>query len=374
MPGQDATAQGRLTPRGKRNLVVLITIAAVVLMLLAAEGAVRLRQKLKYGTVTTLEEYYTVDESIGLRVPIANFSSGRISINSLGFRGPEIAVPKPPTTVRIAFLGASTTFCGEVSGNEYVWPHLVTARLAQAFPAVRFDYVNAGVPGYTMGSVLKALQHRVAPLEPDVIVVYEGANNLSGELREIAAQRGILSQAKVHEFTWPSRHSLLWYLVEKNLLVLMSQRDAQSNRGRLEVDTRTLGAEYRRELEQVATDARRSAKLVALATFSTQLRRDQTLEQQMRASTSAFFYAPFATPQLLMDSYDRYNQILREVAREKGALLIEGEQDIPGDSRHFTDTVHFSDAGSRAMAERIGRGLMASPELKQLVADRSARH
>jgi hypothetical protein len=166
------------------------------------------RQHLKYGSVATLEEQFTVDPGLNLRVPVAGFSGGHISVNSLGFRGPEIAVPKPPGTVRIAFLGASTTWCAEVSSNEHAWPHLVTVELSRAFPTARFDYVNAGVPGFTLESVHKNFVHRVAPLQPDVIVIYEAANNMSGEMRRLAAQRGIIASEQFEVGSWPGRYSL----------------------------------------------------------------------------------------------------------------------------------------------------------------------
>lgn len=83
---------------------------------------------------------------------------------------------------------------------------------------------------------------------------------------------------------------------------------------------------------------------------------------------------PFVTPKLLIEGHERYNQIVREVAGETGALLIEGENEIPGDPIHFTDTHHFTDAGSRKMAERVSRALIASPELKKLLPDGSLRH
>jgi len=360
-----AKVPGRL--KGPLALIV-VTVAAIALLLLAAEGVVRARQAMKYGSTARLEDAWTVDPALKLRVPIAGYSSGRIAINSRGFRGPEIAVPKPPGTVRIAYLGASTTWCAEVSGNEHVWPHLATASLARAFPETRFDYVNGGVPGYTTGSILKNLEHRVVPLQPDVIVVYEAANNLSGEMREIALKRGIIEERNVEVSSKGSELSLLWYLVEKNLRVLQAQYAAQNRQGLLEVDTATLGSEYRKGLTDIVRAAQRSAKLVAVATFSIQPRREQTPEQQMRASASALFYMPFVTPATIIDVFARYNQIIREVARDTGALLIEGENDIPGDPAHFTDSVHFSDAGSQAMAERIGRSLAGSAVLRDIVS------
>jgi hypothetical protein len=46
--------------------------------------------------------------------------------------------------------------------------------------------------------------------------------------------------------------------------------------------------------------------------------------------------------------------------------------DVPGDPQHFADTVHFTDAGSAVMAERISRGLVASPRFRELVSTDAA--
>jgi lysophospholipase L1-like esterase len=211
------------------------------------------------------------------------------------------------------------------------------------------------------------MELRVAALQPDVVVIYEAANNLSGDLRTRAAAQGLVQTAEFEQFSWPSRYSLLWSLVEKNLRVLSSERAARSDARRLVVDPAVLGEEYRKELTQVVRAAQRHAKVVAVATFSIHPRRDQTLEQQMRASSSAFVYLPFVTPQLVIESYERYNDIARQVARETGALLIERENDIPGDPSHFTDTVHFTDLGSRAMAQRIAGSLASSEKLQALL-------
>jgi lysophospholipase L1-like esterase len=365
------TQEGGLSTRGKRTLLILVTVGAIVLMLLGAEGAVRLRQVLRYGSATVADQYYMVDRSINLRVPVPNFSNGRISVNSLGFRGPEIAMPKPLGTVRLAFLGASTTWCAEVSGNDFVWPHLVSQSLSRAFPGAQFDYINGSLPGYTISSLLKNLQLRIAPLKPDVIVIYEASNNLSGELRDLAAKQGIIAEAKMQQLSWPSRYSLLWNLVEKNLRVLEAQHTAKVNQGRLVVDAGTLGAEYRRDLLELVLAAQKTAKLVAIAPFSIHPRREQTPAEQMDALSSALFYTPFVTPSAIIEGFERYNQIAREVAKETGAYLIAGEYDIPGDSVHFADTVHFTDEGSKAMAERISRSLISSPMLRKLVADGS---
>jgi len=356
----------RLSRRAKWIVLVVLALGIIAVVVVAAEFAIRARQTLSYGTAATVERSYVLDERINLRVPSSNLKSGRIETNSLGFRGPEIAVPKPAGTVRIAFLGASTTWCAEVSGNEKAWPHVVTENLRRAFPRTTFDYVNGGVPGYVAKSSLKNLQHRVVPLEPDVIVIYHATNDMSVELRELAAARGLLRDARVDVPSWLAEHSLLWNLAEKNFRIWSAQQQAKANFGRLEVEPGFLGERFRRDLTELIRYAQKSAKLVAVATFSTQLRDSQGAEQQIRASSSALYYMPFMTPSGLLASYGRYNRVIEEVAAATGAVLIGNEHAIPGDSDHFTDSVHFTDAGSLAMGMRIYEGL--KPHLGRALA------
>ena len=54
-------------------------------------------------------------------------------------------------------------------------------------------------------------------------------------------------------------------------------------------------------------------------------------------------------------------------------ILVDGALDIPGDAAHFTDSVHFTDAGSRAMAQRVSTALMAAEPFQALVAARAER-
>jgi len=68
-----------------------------------------------------------------------------------------------------------------------------------------------------------------------------------------------------------------------------------------------------------------------------------------------------------VSSFSRYNQIIAEVADETGAVLIDGEMLIPGNGEYFNDTVHFKDAGSRLMAERVSEALLKSPGFRNLV-------
>lgn len=365
---------GTSSARVKWAALALLTLFLLAVLAAAAEGLVRFRQYQRVGSVVSQEALYSVDQALQLRVLNPGVRTARMSINSSGFRGPEIETPKPEGRVRIAFLGASTTFCAEVSGDAAVWPNLVVEQLRAAYPGTSFDYVNGGVPGYGVGSSLKSLRHRVARHRPDIIVIDHATNDLSGEMRALAAAQGLGDAAASVRQSWFERHSLLWELVVKNLRVRDAQQRAANVGSRtLAFNPADIGMEFQAELGLLAKESAGVASRVAIATFSTRLRREQTPEQQSQAAVSAFVYMPFMSLDGLLGGYARYNQIIRQVAAAEGGLLIDGEHTIPGDAAHFVDTVHFTDAGSRAMAERVTRALRGDAQIAGLIQSRSRR-
>lgn len=356
------------TPRAARLIMVGVTIAGCLLVVALAEGAVRVRQWIKHGDMWGIEESYAVDPESGLRVPIKNSVTGPIAINSLGFRSPEIAVPKPPGTLRLAFLGGSTTYCAEVSGNDRTWPELVWRSLQEHWPEATIDYLNAGVPGYTLDSLQRSLQFRVRAFDPDVIVIYEATNDLSATSYELAVRQGLVTQRTEEAMSWPSRYSLLWYLVEKNLLVMRHQAEGEKSEGKLQAEPSVLAEPFRGRLRALVTDSRAVAPLVVLITFSQRLRHDQTPEQRQEASITSRYYMPYMSNEQALAGFDAFNAVIREVALESDALLVEGEDSIPADGGHFVDSVHFTDTGSAAQAARVAEALENSPAFAALVA------
>lgn len=355
----------KLSYKSKAVLSIFAVLIVIALLVLLAEGTVRLRQWVKYGMAGTVEDTYQADPKTGLRVPVPNSTVGNIQINSLGFRGPEIETPKSPSTVRLAFLGASTTYCAEVSHNEMAWPHLVWRRIQETMPRVEWDYVNAGVPGYTINSSRKNLQRRVKPLQPDVIVIYHATNDLSAHSRNLAVKQGLYQNAKTKK-SWLSEYSLLWRLVEKNLSIWQTQQSAYDQNIKLEFDPKELSKPFEKDLRELIAESQGVAKFVAVATFSHRLRQEQSLDEKLEAASSALYYMPYMSIDGLLAAYDEYNRVIRTVARETGVLLIEGEKRIPGDEVHFADSVHFTDSGSYLMAERVSEALLRVPVIGNL--------
>lgn len=103
---------------------------------------------------------------------------GRSCHNSLGFRGPEVAVPKPAGRLRVVCMGESTTYCTGIADDAATYPARLQAHLVRAHPELEIEVVNAGVGGYTsIENILRCLFH-VTPLEPDVIVYYYTHNDV----------------------------------------------------------------------------------------------------------------------------------------------------------------------------------------------------
>src|SRR5215831_4617759 len=358
----------------KRALFVAILVLVAGLGLaLFSEGAVRLRHWVKHGDLWNLDQAFTVDPTTGLAIPVANAVVGNVRINSLGFRSPELERPKPATMVRLAFLGASTTFCGEASSNEATWPHLVWQQLRLSWPDASFDYINAGVPGYGLEHVLKNFEARVRPLQPDIIVIYEATNDLSGDTREAARRQGLYAGTRGRQESWLAKHSLLWLLIEKNLIIKKLQAQASGDGPRLHYDPRELSQGFAERLRALIHASQEVAPVVAVATFAPRLRRGQSKEEQIRASTTSLYYMPYMSLEGLVSGFEEYNRVIRVIGTETGVVLIGGEDRIPADDEHYNDSVHFKDPGSRAMATRVTEALLASDSVRALVAAKTGR-
>lgn len=353
--------------KNRKGLLAFILVATIIVMLfLAAEGITRARQYIKYGTATVSNNLY-YDEESGLSIPVPNSRTKSVSINSLGFRGPEIEMPKPPDRLRIGFIGASTTFCAEVSSNKKVWADIVTNELMSHFPELSIDYVNGGVPGYSTETSLINLEKRVMPLHPDIVIIYHATNDLAGETRDLAEKAGLERINLEKEASWLGRYSLLWQLVEKNLALISLQSTPTAN-DILNFDPQKIGKDFKQNLEKLTDLAyKKGARLVVLVTFSIHLRDGMTADQENSAMVSARYYMPYISVPDYAASFKRYNQLIKEAAEDKGALLVGNENSIPGDLQHFTDSVHFTDAGSQLQADRIVSTLVNSDQFLQII-------
>ncbi len=359
-------------PNRERAARFVLLLVSILVALVTIEAAVRVRQYVKYGTTAVVLNSFVHDPETDLWVPGPQMNRKQIHLDSAGFRNPELQNPKPKDRIRLAFLGASTTFCAEVSGNETTWPHLVTQELSKRYRGVTFDYVNAGVPGYVVTRSLKNLRLRVAPLHPDFVMYYEASNDFAKDARELATRTGHYNPDWDKPPGGLAKVSNAYYLLAKNLQVRERAR-RQKEAGVLHYNPDSLANGFQTRVEGFLHAAHEVAPVVAIATFAHKVRHEQSPDEKLRVSQSSLFFTPFFTPEEILDGWDAYNRAIRAAARESGAILIEGEDTIPGDDPHFFDSIHFLDPGARLQADRVVRSLVASPEFNKLVVSRGGR-
>jgi lysophospholipase L1-like esterase len=352
----------------------LIYSAVMLLAVLAVgEAAFRVRAWIRYGSLgpSIRDPMLTYDQGAGIFVPTPGYEihGARIDIkvNSLGFRGDEFTRRKPANTIRIAVLGASTTFDAEVSSNEATWPEQLQRKLRAAYPGVGIEVINAALGGYVAADNLKNLEHRVLPLDPDLVIYYEANNEIVRDTRKLARENGMADDTfRASPLGTLARYSLLADLVQKNAVILMRGR---SHGGKtMSSIPRDLPRHFLSVLDQMRVDLSRDKIRMMLSTFVVKYRRNQDRATQIANADVAFYYMPWMNIDGLLDAMDVYNAAILDYATEHRLPVVDDRDSIPPDAEHFTDCMHLADKGAEAMADRFLRGLQANGLIDELIA------
>jgi hypothetical protein len=103
-----------------------------------------------------------------------------LTTNDFGWRGPPVPFKRSPRTIRIVFVGASTVV--EIHPTPYSVPEFVDHWLNQWAEAnkldLRFEVLNAGRESINSVDIAAIVKQEVAPLRPDLVIYYEGGNQL----------------------------------------------------------------------------------------------------------------------------------------------------------------------------------------------------
>jgi GDSL-like Lipase/Acylhydrolase family len=135
-----------------------------------------------YG-MNELDTVYAFRSYTGSRFPTFRFPQSKalpsgLKTNRFGWRGPEIPIRRRQDVIRIAFVGASTTI--GLHGYDFSYPEFVGRWLnlwaQKRGLAQRFEAINAGHEGTNSEDIAGELVDVVAPVDPDLVVYYEGAN------------------------------------------------------------------------------------------------------------------------------------------------------------------------------------------------------
>jgi hypothetical protein len=98
--------------------------------------------------------------------------------NQIGWRGQPIQVPRDARTVRIVFVGASTTVDAHHVPFSYpeLFGHWLNEWAASKHLDIRFEVLNAGRESVASSDIAAIVRSEVLPLRPDLVVYCEGGN------------------------------------------------------------------------------------------------------------------------------------------------------------------------------------------------------
>jgi lysophospholipase L1-like esterase len=146
----------------------------------------------------------------------------RKNINSHGLRDREISIEKPINTFRILALGDSYTYGHRVT-SEGTYVKQLEAMLNQKLGhrGIRYEVLNAGVPGYNTRQELIHLQEVGLLYQPDAIIL--GFTMTDAELGffDLKDMDGQLWMIRFKE--WIKNHFVLYDFVRKHLKRLVNR-------------------------------------------------------------------------------------------------------------------------------------------------------
>jgi lysophospholipase L1-like esterase len=307
-----------------------------------------------------------------------------LATDAEGFIEPARRHAKPDLS--IVFLGGSTTECLYVSPHNR-FPHLTATNLERQL-GLNVNGINAALSGNNSMHSLLLLLGKVIPLRPDFVVLMHATNDIAalskggsywirdGSLRIYEQERLTVGDAgKVLVRALIPYTSATLQRAANNLRELVGIRRADA-KAPAPVAAKDARAEMGRDFENSLRSFVRLATAwgiapvlmtqVHIAPTSDAERRDAFVKPEQQAGAPM---RPESFPSLL----DFFNAITREVAKSEGILLIDlarARNWVPGD---VYDGMHFTDQGSKLVADIVATALREQVALRRRSADRGER-
>ena len=375
----------RLTPV-KRGEVVLLLIAGLFAFAVA-EAWLRVRGAREWGSAvrTPLPMRYMRGEGNAALRPgrygqlvTSDFDPSyqrfaTFGVNRLGLRGRAASARKAPGTQRVICLGGSTTFGYSVSDGED-WPAKLQDRLGQGF-----EVLNAGRPGSTTFRNFPYLRDRLLRLEPDVVVLYEGFNDMWRGVRSHFAEQadyGVVvetlpgAEQSLDLGTpreWPLRPSFLAHQagawLERRLDSDSRNPGDRASAGSFRVDP-AIVAIYSHNLRAMVSLCRSNGVRVLVLTFAGCDKPGAGDAEQRRRLKYVLDSMPALDPSSAQEALALYREETRRVARAEDVPLFDLASEMTKELDSFTDTVHFSPQGEAEVAQHVFNALRAERTLE----------
>lgn len=301
------------------------------------------------------------------------------SSNSWGFRGPEFSIKKNRETLRIVCLGASTTEGAWIADDE-TYPHFLNLELGRLLSDRKVEVINAGHSAHGMDDLLAVLTQRVLPLDPDIVVFYEGNNNIDWRSYVAVAPCDF-------GICWLHSRPFVYRLLSRGSAFFLSLSDRlgwndepprlQPHRLDLSESTPSVKA-YREGLKQLVDESKKAGSSMIIASFISLPYEGLKLDRKENAQRFDDLYRPRSpiTPGEMERAYDLFNDQAEEVARQTQTPFLDLASMFPKEPKYFPfDVYHLGPEANRIVAQKVARFLVDEviprPQLSSLAGQGS---
>ena len=288
-------------------------------------------------------------------------SRGERIHNRFGFRASQDWGPRTAGTLRIYLAGGSTVYDAGVESNEETFAMLLERQLVSRL-CRPVEVINGGVGNYTSWQSFIRLAAWIDYLDPQVVVTYQGINDITAFLYTDATSASIvpdyqhcfrslnLSDLKRRVPLWVrySRLGRFWYtqrLDHRNLnirFLTMKGPDKVHHIGKdVDFAVSYIGARIRYDI--IETHLRNTAAICASRGIGIVM----LTERLERGSDE--WYRPFL---------EEVNDRIRKLGASGICSVIDFDRTFPSDSTDFAGSMHFSLKGNVARAEWIAQALI----------------
>ena len=270
-----------------------------------------------------------------------------ISINSLGFRGPEIPAAKGDAC-RIVALGESTTFGITLDEDHHPWPELLEQMIRERLKLRRpVQVINAGIPGYRLDQNLHRLPRDILPLKPDIVISYHGINAFHLLRDAVPFSPGIRAPA------YRDRPIRLLADVEYRLKLIRFHRLERRNRPpRPTTPADPLATSYAGFYRELIETCRTHGIRLLLANYSL------AVNDPGRRDLIEFYQAGYPAARWQIEANRVHSDLVRKLAGQHPEVcFVDTHPGLDGEHDKFIDFVHFAPAGDRQIAETVFNAL-----------------
>ena len=270
-------------------------------------------------------------------------------INALGFRDREVTPAKAPGVRRVICLGDSVTTQGQPCYARYLHQMLTNAPPDGG----TWEAFSMGVYGYSSLQGLRLLETRVQALHPDVVTVSFGRNdhNLAKTTDQVR-----MAVRRSPFMAWVD--SVLSRRVVGRLFLHAIDRRHQWTAIQTPNEVRVPPDDFRINMRLFVDEIRAMGAVPILITAPRRKIPESYVDNKYARTTTEF-----------EQQHDAYAQIVRDVAQEKGAALLDLQHIMAGpecDTYFAADAVHFD---SYATEDRIAPGSVDQPGLRRIATE-----